>query len=146
MRASSAILVAAAVGTLRLLQAERHSKRQLALKAAELHQAYCRDTAADQALSGEWADADVTAEQAAKYIHANRLLSFLSVKYRVGLLNDHTLRVQARSAMARDSIREYWGKFGSFREMEAKDRTDRKFNEIMSGEFHLIESRETAAA
>lgn len=29
--------------------------------------------------------------------------------------------------------------------MEAKDRTDRKYNEIMSGDFDLIASRETAA-
>ncbi|MEU6475322.1 DUF6082 family protein [Streptomyces sp. NPDC047017] len=145
IRTSTAILVVAAIGAVRIVQAERQARRQLVLHAAELHQAYCRDTAADHLSSGEWGEG-LSPEEAAQHIHANRLISFLSAKYRVGLLKDDDLRVQAHASMKRPSVRSYWEQNGSFRQEGAKDRIDRRFNEIMYGVFDHLTRQQKAEA
>lgn len=147
MRTSTAVLAAALVGAVRVLQAERHSRRQLALKSAELHQLYCRDTATDPALRTDYEDGlGQSAEEAINAIHANRLIAHLSVKFRVGLLNKRALREHARSAMDLKSVRAYWARWGSHREREAKDSLDEAFNQIMSEAYDTHVRREPSAA
>ena len=87
------------------------------------------------ALRAMWtASGKLPDEEYSKILHCNRLISFLSAKFRAGLLDTASLRVQARWVMARQAGRTYWAMLGGFREEEAVDRVDRAFNTIMATE------------
>ncbi|MGC5042474.1 DUF6082 family protein [Streptomyces albidoflavus] len=140
MKTSHSVLVASAVCTAGLWLFERQNQRRNALHAAQMHQAWIAEVATNPELrsiwtppGGELPDADHT-----NLLHANRLISFLAAKFRAGLLDKHTLRVQARWLMQREVARTYWKKYGAFREEEARDRTDRAFNAILSDEYTAV--------
>ena len=71
-------------------------------------------------------------------VHCNRMISFLSAKYRVRQLDKATLRVQARSLMERAGVRAYWASFRAFREDEAMDGIGRSFNSIFDDEYTAV--------
>ncbi|MET9987171.1 DUF6082 family protein [Streptomyces rochei] len=148
-KTSCAVLVSAAVGigVARLLQAERYHQRNLTLQAAEIHQAWLSDIASDETLRTAWAPPGKTlsSDDYALLVHCNRQVSLLSAKFRAGLLDRHTLRVQARWLMEREIGRTYWREFGAFREAEAKDRRDRAFNRVMADEYVAVAPSDTAA-
>ncbi|UFQ99875.1 DUF6082 family protein [Streptomyces sp. Go40/10] len=137
MKTSHALVTLAGIGVARLVQAERQGRRELVLWATEIHQMFCKDTATVPELREAWTGEGVPAGEYAQFVHANRSLAFLSAKFRVGLLTPRTLRVQARAVMELPVFRAYWERFGSFREAEAGDRTDRRFNEILDTEYRL---------
>ncbi|MFJ1994260.1 DUF6082 family protein [Streptomyces asiaticus] len=139
MKTSYVVLAAAAVGIARLVQSERQNRQRLALHAEEMHQVWISEVASDPALRAMWtAPGEPPVEEYSKLLHCNRLISFLSVKYRAGLLDSASLRVQARWVMEREVGRTYWTTFGAFREEEAMDRTDRTFNAIMADEHAAL--------
>ncbi|MFE2181372.1 MULTISPECIES: DUF6082 family protein [unclassified Streptomyces] len=146
MKTSYVVLAAAAVGIARLVQSERHNRQRLALHAEEMHQVWISEVASDPELRAMWtAPGEPPAEEYSKLLHCNRLISFLSVKYRAGLLDTASLRIQARWVMEREVGRTYWTTFGAFREEEAMDRTDRTFNAIMADEHAALVDADAAA-
>lgn len=134
MKTSHSVLIATAVGVVGLALSERQSQRRLALHAEEMHQAHIAELAANPEMQALW----MHDEEDSNLLHANRLVSFLSVKFRAGLLDRRSLRVQAKWLMERTAARAYWRKFGGFREDEAIDRTDRTFNAILADEYHAL--------
>ncbi|MFE7215044.1 DUF6082 family protein [Streptomyces sp. NPDC057611] len=80
------------------------------------------------------APGSMSAEEYARLVHSNRVINFLSAKYRMGLLDKAALRVQARAVMQRPGCRAYRARFGAFREEEA-DRVDRSFNAVRDDEY-----------
>ncbi|NEW73736.1 MULTISPECIES: DUF6082 family protein [Streptomyces] len=146
MKTLYVVLAATAVGAARLVQSERQNRQRLALHAEEMHQVWLSEVASDPELRAMWtAPGEPPAEEYARLLHCNRLISFLSVKYRVGLLDTASLRVQARWVMEREVGRAYWTTFGAFREEEAMDRIDRSFNAIMADEHAALVNADTAA-
>ncbi|MDF3140978.1 MULTISPECIES: DUF6082 family protein [unclassified Streptomyces] len=135
LKTSHAILVASAVGAAGLWLAERQHRQRLVLHAAEMHQGLLADVAANPEHRAIWATNGLSDEENVRLVHCNRLVSFLSAKHRVGLLDKATLRVQARALMERAPYRAYWARFGTFREEEAMDRIDHAFNSILDDEY-----------
>ncbi len=135
MKTSHALLAAAAAGTAGIWCAGRRNRRLLALSAAGLHQRLLADIAADPDHAAVWAPEGLAVKEYVTVVHCNRLISFLAVKYRIGLLDKASLRVQARALMEHNDARTYWARFGHFREEEAMDRTDRVFNRILNDEY-----------
>jgi hypothetical protein len=148
-KTSSVALVAAAIGIgVRILQAERHNQRKLTLLAAEMHQAWLSEVASSETLRTAWAHPgqNLSSDDYAMLVHCNRQISLLSAKFRAGLLDRHTLRVQARWLMEREIGRNYWHEFGAFRQQEAKDRADRVFNQILDDEYMALSGSDAAGA
>ncbi|MEV6404097.1 DUF6082 family protein [Streptomyces bobili] len=149
-KTSRAVLVTAAVGigVVRILQAERYHRRRLTLHAAQMHQALLSEVASDEALRAAWVTPGekLSSDDYALLVHCNRQVSLLSAKFRVGLLNRNTLRVQARWLMERKIGRAFWREFGAFREQEAKDRVDRVFNQILGDEYVAFSEADAVAA
>lgn len=137
MKTSHSVLVASAVGAAGLWLFHQHSRRQNELQAAQIHQAWLAEVAANPELRAVWAPVgeELTDKQHANLLHANRLISFLSAKFRVGLLDRTTLRTVVRRLMQQDAIRTYWVRNGGLREEEARDRADRTFNTILNDEY-----------
>ncbi|MFI8811353.1 MULTISPECIES: DUF6082 family protein [unclassified Streptomyces] len=137
MKSSHSVLVAAVVGAAGLVLSERLNRRRLALQAAEMHQTWIAELAGNPELRAVWAPpgGELPDEVHKNLLHANRLVSFLAAKFRAGLLDRHSLRVQAQWLMEREIARTYWRTFVGFREDEAIDRTDRTFNAILSAEY-----------
>ncbi|MFD8913639.1 DUF6082 family protein [Streptomyces sp. NPDC059575] len=81
-----------------------------------------------------------------RMLHANQLICGLSARFKVGLSNNDTLRVQARSIMARSIALDYWAKFGPLRKAEAGDPADHDFNAIMQAEFDAARSGQGTVA
>lgn len=135
MKTSHAILVASAVGAAGIWFAERRHRQRLTMHAAEIHQRLLSDIATHPEQQALWAPGGMSAEEYARLVHSNRVISFLSAKYRVGLLDKVALRVQARAVMQRPGCRAYWARFGAFREEEAADRVDRSFNAVLDDEY-----------
>ncbi|MGW1295874.1 DUF6082 family protein [Streptomyces sp. NPDC002533] len=141
MKIPTAILLAgaaaAAVGGAQLWQAERHQRQRNALSAAAMHQEYLRYVEGNPELQCLWAPegGSLDAEEYVRRTHANHLFSALAVRFRVGVLDAETLRVQAKWMMSRAVGRDYWSSFSGFRELEAGDKFDRRFKRIMTDEW-----------
>lgn len=135
MKTAHALLVTSAVATAGLWLAERQHRQRLALNAADIHQRLLADTDANPQYRAIWAVPELPDEEKAHLLHCNRQVSFLSAKFRVGLLDGPGLRVQARALMEHAPYRAYWARYGAFREDEALDRTDHKFNSIFDDEY-----------
>jgi hypothetical protein len=147
-KTSCAVLAVAAVGVVQILQAERYHRRKLALHATEMHQAWLSEIASNEELRAAWWEPDKDASSSGNYallVQANRQVCLLSAKFRAGLLDRRTLRVQAKWLMERELGRTYWREFGAFRESEAKDRVDRVFNQILADEYLAFSDADTVA-
>ncbi|GHG95383.1 DUF6082 family protein [Streptomyces rubradiris] len=131
----AAVLIASAVGAVGIWRLEQHSQRRNALHAAQMHQELIAEVAANPEIQEVWMPPGGERSEYTLLLHVNRLVSFLSVKFRVGLLNEESLGVQAKAAMEREAVRRYWETYGGFREEEAMDSTDARFNEIMSAAY-----------
>ncbi|MFF8880736.1 DUF6082 family protein [Streptomyces flaveolus] len=144
---SRAVLVVAMVGVVRILQAERYYRRKLPLQAAEMHQGWLSEIASDEKLQAVWAPPGdkLSSDDYTMLVHCDRQVSLLSAKFRAGMLGRHTLRVQARWLMEREVGRVYWRESGAFREQEARDRTDRVFNQILADEYMAFSDANTVA-
>ncbi|MFJ2203219.1 DUF6082 family protein [Streptomyces violaceusniger] len=146
MKTSYVVLAAAAVGIARLVQSERQHRQRLALHAEEMHQELISQAVSNPELRVMWtAPGELPDEEYTNLLHCNRLISFLSAKFRAGLLDTASLRVQARWVMARQVGRTYWTMLGSFRDEEAVDRFDRAFNTIMADEHAAMAAVDTVA-
>ncbi|MFJ3824949.1 DUF6082 family protein [Streptomyces nodosus] len=148
MQTSHAVLVASAVGVAHIWFAHRRHQQRLVLDAAKMHQHLLADIATDLGQLTAWTPHDLSEEEYRALVNYNRLISFLSAKYRVGLLDKAALRVQARALMTHASCRAYWARFGAFREAEAMDdSTDRSFNRIFDDEYTAVaDATESVAA
>lgn len=144
MKITTAVLLAgvatAGVGVVciaNLWQAERHQRQQNVLAAAAMHQEYLRYVESNPELQQMWVPEDdsLDADEYLRRTHANQLFSALAVRYRVGILDADKLRVQAKWMMSRAVGRDYWSSFAGFRESEAGDGVDRRFNRIMTDEW-----------
>ncbi|UNZ18191.1 DUF6082 family protein [Streptomyces sp. 891-h] len=140
MKTSHSVLVVSAVGAAGLWLCERQHRRQNALDVAQMHQAWIAEVAENPRLRAAWTPTggELPDEEYANLLHANRLISFLAAKFRVGLLDKRSLRVQARWLMQREIARSYWKRYGGFRNDEASDRMDRVFNAILSDEYTAV--------
>ncbi|MEU3901801.1 DUF6082 family protein [Streptomyces sp. NPDC045251] len=148
-KTSYAVLAVAAVGVVQILQAERYHRRKLALHATEMHQAWLSEIASNDELRAAWWAPDTDASSSGNYallVQANRQVCLLSAKFRAGLLDRRTLRVQAKWLMERELGRTYWREFGAFRESEAKDRVDRAFNRVLADEYTAVAPADTVTA
>ncbi|MFE2289848.1 DUF6082 family protein [Streptomyces sp. NPDC059452] len=141
MKITTAVLVAGAaaagVGVAHLWQAERHQRQRNALSAAAMHQEYLRYVEGNPELQRLWVpeDGSLDPEEYLRRTHANHLFSALAVRFRVGIIDEENLRVQANWMMSRAVGRDYWSSFSGFRESEARDKLDRRFNRIMTSEW-----------
>lgn len=141
MKITTAVLVAGAaaagVGAAHLWQAERHQRQRNALSAAAMHQEYLRYVEGNPELQRLWVpeDGSLDAEEYLRRTHANHLFAALATRFRVGILTAETLRVQAKWMMSRAVGRDYWASFSGFRDSEARDKVDRRFNRIMTDEW-----------
>jgi hypothetical protein len=137
-KTSCAVLTATAVGigVARILQADRYHRRKLTLHAAEMRQTLLSEAASNATLRAAWMPPGEkpSPEDYALLVHGRRQVSLLSATFRTGLLDRHTLRVQARW-LEREIGRTYWREFGAFREAEAKDRRGRAFNRVMADAY-----------
>lgn len=146
MKIAHALLSIAAIGAAQLVLSQRQHRQRLALDAESMHQKWISDVDADADQQSMWAASGETpAEEYAQLLQCNRLVPFLSVKYRVGLIDRQSLRTNARWLMERDVARSYWSRFGTFRKDEAVDRIDRAFNAVMADEYELHARHEAAA-
>jgi hypothetical protein len=147
LKTPHAVLVASATGALAIWFAERRHRQRIALDAADIHQRLLADIAADPQHRAIWA-IDALSDEEHKYLLCcNRQISFLSIKYRLGLLHKAGLRVQARALMKREPFRAYWQRFATFRDEEAGDRVDRSFNSVFDDEYTaMAESHEPITA
>ncbi|GGY13497.1 DUF6082 family protein [Streptomyces xanthochromogenes] len=147
MKAADSVLVLAAVAAAGIALSQRQHRQQLDLQAVALHQAWITDAASSPDLANLWAAGSGQATpEYTNLLRANRVMALLCAKFRVGLLNQHALRVQARWLMERPIGRQYWKMHGAFREEEATDGRTRAFNRIMSDEYIAVSDRTTAAA
>ncbi|MFD7897573.1 DUF6082 family protein [Streptomyces sp. NPDC059743] len=148
MKTSHSVLLASVVGAAGLWLSERQNRQRLALHAEVMHQAWIAEVARSPELQAIWmpAGGDLPDGEYTNLLHANQLISFLSVKFRAGLLDKQSLRVQARWLMEHDVTRTYWKKFGGFREDEVVDRTDRTFNSILADEYAAYADKDAVAA
>ncbi|MEU3973412.1 DUF6082 family protein [Streptomyces bacillaris] len=138
MKAAHALLALAVAGVgAHLWQKERHHQETKALTAASMHQEYLRYIESHPELQKLWApeDGSLTPEEYARRVHANHLFVALAARFRAGLLGADKLRKQAQWLMSRQIGRDYWESFGPWRECEAVDKWDRRFNAIMSDEY-----------
>ncbi|MET8696940.1 DUF6082 family protein [Streptomyces bauhiniae] len=133
MRTSTALLLAAGVYAVGLVRREVHERRRQELGMADMHQRLCADTAARYA--GEYGTDEQSELEKALSIHANRTLSLVGAKYRVGQLSDKALRLVARSMMTKPSMRLYWAEHSAGRDEESQTRVDRRFHAIMDAEY-----------
>jgi hypothetical protein len=148
MKISRTLLAAAAAGVVitQIAQSQRYRQRRLALYASDMHQRLLSDIAANPELRRLWAPpgGPLSDEEYLALLHCNRQISFLSAKFRAGLLDKKALRAQARWLMEREIGRTYWKQFGPFREKEAVDRTDRVFNAILADEWAVVANADQA--
>ncbi|MFJ5734724.1 DUF6082 family protein [Streptomyces microflavus] len=141
MKITTAVFLAGAaavgIGVAHLRQAERHQRQRNVLSAAAIHQAFLRHVDGNPELQKMWVpeDGSLSAEEYIRRTHANQLFSALAVRFRVGILDEEKLRVQAKWMMSRAVGRDYWSSFSGFRELEAGDKIDRRFNSIMGDEW-----------
>ncbi|MFQ6146736.1 DUF6082 family protein [Streptomyces seoulensis] len=139
MKTAHAVLVVAGVGAARLVQAGQHNRQRNVLGAGQVHQAYLEILTSDSTLLeiSVSPEEGLTLEDHRALVHANRLICILAIKFRLGLLSEETLRIQARKIMERKWFRTYWARYGGFREFEAQDRIDRRFTAVFSDEFSV---------
>ncbi|MYQ48776.1 hypothetical protein GTW40_27720 [Streptomyces sp. SID4985] len=131
-------LAIAGVGVLRLVQAERHQRQRNILATTQMDQEWRRHLESDPELLKLWApegDDAMGLGQYARVLSANQLVCALAARYKVGLLDAATLRVQAHWLMSRSIGRDYWDECRALRDAEALDRFDRRFNRILNDEF-----------
>ncbi|MER8032024.1 DUF6082 family protein [Streptomyces bauhiniae] len=136
---ATAVLLAAGVYAVGLVRHEVHERRRQELTMAEMHQRLCADTATD--FPDEYGYGDLSPTDRSAFIHANRTLSLVGVKYRVGQLSDRTLEVVAKAMMRRPSMQMYWAQNGSLRDQESQDRVDRRFHTIVDKEYADAQGR-----
>ncbi|MEE1797520.1 DUF6082 family protein [Streptomyces sp. JV176] len=148
MKTSHSVLVATVVGAAGLVLSERQNQRRLALQAAEMHQSWIAGLETNPEMLALWTlpGGELSDGEYRNLLHANRLISFVAAKFRAGLLDRGSLRVQARWLMEREIARTYWQKYGGFREEEAVDRKDRAFNSILDDEYTALADKDTVTA
>ncbi|WGD39717.1 DUF6082 family protein [Streptomyces cathayae] len=144
MKTSHAVLVSSAVGAVAIWFAERRHRQRLALDTAHIHQRLLSDIAADPEHRAIWALEGLSDEESKHLLCCNRQVSFLSVKYRLGLLDKAGLRVQVRVLMEREPFRAYWQRSATFRDEEAGDRVDRSFNRVFEDEYAAMADADEA--
>ncbi|WP_018546161.1 DUF6082 family protein [Streptomyces sp. LaPpAH-108] len=141
-------LTIAGVGVLRIAQAERHQRQRNILAMTQMDQEWRRHLESDPELLKLWApegDDAMGLGQYARILSANQLVCALATRYKVGLLDAATLRVQARWLMSRSIGRDYWYECRALRDDEARDRFDRSFNRILNDEFVPRSTADTVA-
>ncbi len=150
MRNTSAALVTAAmgVGIARLAQAHLHRRQQQQnmIATAQMHQEWLEHMAPTPSVRDLWASEGTTGDEYGELMEANRIITTLWLRFRLGVIDSACLRLQARWVMEREVGRRYWAAFGSFREDEAKGRADRRFNAVMTDEYTARPEVTTAAA
>ncbi|MFB7741910.1 DUF6082 family protein [Streptomyces sp. NPDC056132] len=147
MKTADSVLLLAAVGVAGIVLSRRQHRQQLDLQAVTLHQAWLADAASHPDLSEVWAaGSGQPTEEHINLLRANRVFAFLCAKFRVGLLNRHAPRLQARWLMERPIGRQYWQKHGAFREEEATDSRTRTFNSVMDDAYTAATDARPAAA
>ncbi|MBA0049754.1 hypothetical protein E0L36_02195 [Streptomyces sp. AJS327] len=83
-----------------------------------MHADLMSDLAADPTLTPLW-DSAQDSETATQTQMANRLISFLALKYDLGLLDKNAVRATAQSLMEQPVTRAYWTRWRSLRIREA---------------------------
>ncbi|MFF2650446.1 DUF6082 family protein [Streptomyces sp. NPDC058045] len=149
MKPAHALLALAVAGLgAHLWQRERHQRETKALTAASMHAEYLRYIESHPELLKQWAPEDdsLTPEEYSRRVHANHLFVGLAARHRARILDNQTLRTQAQWLMSRQIGRDYWESFGAWREGEARDKWDRRFNAIMSDEYAARPEVTTAGA
>ncbi|NDZ77001.1 spore associated protein, SapC [Streptomyces sp. SID10853] len=137
MKTSHAVLAATGAAAVGLVMCERHHRQRLALHAAEIHQTWITELITNAELRAVWTPSGggVTDEEHLHAIVVNRMISMLSVRYRVGLLTKRALRIQAERLMDAEVGRQYWKRYGSTREAEAPDRIDRQVLDVLADAY-----------
>ncbi|WP_371792280.1 DUF6082 family protein [Streptomyces sp. NBC_01471] len=137
MKTSHAVLAAAGVAAAGLVLSERQHRQRLALHAAEIHQVWLTGVVTNPELRAVWTPpgGGLSDEEHLRAIVVNRMISMLSVRYRVGLITKRALRIQAQRLMDNEVGRQYWNQYGSTREAEAADRIGRQVFEVLADAY-----------
>ncbi len=129
---ATAVLVVGAAG---LVLSERHQRQRNVIATTDTHQRWLEYASTRPEVLALWTPDGMAAEEYGRLMQANRLICALSARFRLGILNRRTLRVQANALMDHETVRNYWTTYGGFRESEARDGIDRAFNAIMTDEY-----------
>ncbi|MFJ4689315.1 DUF6082 family protein [Streptomyces sp. NPDC088789] len=137
MKVSTAVLLAGAavagIGTARFAQERRHQQERNHTALTHNQLDWLKWTTSNSDLAKLWMPDDVdSVEEYQHMLHANHQLCALSLRHRLGFVNDEKLRLLASVLMAREVTRNYWKRFGSFRAEEAAgDKRAERFTEAL---------------
>lgn len=145
MKTRHVLLFIAAIGAARLALSERQHRQRLAVEAEPMHQQWIKELVENPETLARWTPGDTSPEEYGPLLHANSIISQVSVRFHAGLIDRASLREQARCLMERDIVRAYWKRFGGFREAEAVDRKDEVLNTIFSDEYAAVADEVLAA-
>ncbi|MFF4285599.1 MULTISPECIES: DUF6082 family protein [Streptomyces] len=132
----AAILGLAAVGAIQIAQRERHQRQQNEVAVARIHQDYLTHLTSNPHLAELWAPEDIAPEQYVKLLNANQQIAALGLRHRLGLARGKRLSYLATYLMGREHCRQYWARFGHFREQEAMgDKPREHFHDVMDNAY-----------
>ncbi|MEU8911766.1 DUF6082 family protein [Streptomyces nigrescens] len=133
---NAAVLAAAAVGALHLVQRERHQQQQNEVAVARVQLDRLTHLTAHPDLAALWAPPGMDAEEYVKLLDANHQICALSLRHKLGITRGKQLRFVAEKVMEREIGRRYWKRFGSFRAEEATgDKPAEEFTEAMEDAY-----------
>ncbi|MFD9428478.1 MULTISPECIES: DUF6082 family protein [unclassified Streptomyces] len=147
MKTSHALLAIAAVGTAHLVARERQHRQQKVVAVARMHDQWLTLLTTNLDLAEQWAPEGMDVKEYVTLLNANQQLCALALRYRLGLISKDRLRFVVQAVMERESVRQYWEKFGAFRAEESLDnKADADFNDIVGDVYDARRAMQTAGA
>ncbi|MYU02162.1 MULTISPECIES: DUF6082 family protein [unclassified Streptomyces] len=140
MRTSTAVLTAgvavAAVGVAQLVQKDRQHKQTINAALSGIQIDWLSRASSDPLEAKFWAPEGIEPEQYQRMLSGNRMLCQLSLRWRVGLVTRRQLALYADDLMTHATCRDYWERFGSYRESEALgNKRDETFNRAIRNAY-----------
>ncbi|WP_275466377.1 DUF6082 family protein [Streptomyces noursei] len=136
-----AVVAVVVVGIARLVQAERHHRRRVALHTTSLLQAWTFEATSTQEWRSLWTPPDEFTATHARIHHVEHRIRLLSTAYQVGQFDDQAVRFEARRLLECAAARAYWDEHHSRLVGEARTRRQRAFMALLDAAWEAT-SRE----
>ncbi|MCA1269604.1 DUF6082 family protein [Streptomyces sp. 7G] len=139
MKTSIAVLTAgaaiASVGVAQLVQKDRQHKQTIDAALSGIQIEWLSRASSDPLEAQFWAPEEIEPEQYQRLLSGKRMLCQLSLRHRIGLVTRRQLTLYTADLMTHASCRDYWERFGSYREAEAESRVERQFTKAMKDAY-----------
>ncbi|MGW0562923.1 DUF6082 family protein [Streptomyces sp. NPDC003016] len=130
---TAALLAPAAVSAAQLVVSIRQHRERAHLATAEIHQKLLTEQVADPSLMRVWSRLEPLSDEERRLIvHRNQWMSLWGLQHRVGVFTGQALRETVHDFMANPQGRAFWKLARDHREGSARDRTDRRFNKLIT--------------